>query len=188
MLTYRSGVKDEHNVVTDQTLPGPLASLAGVAIHEFDPQTNQEQEIDASAAGHFPAQVWFDVLEPNTAEVLATYRKGYYAGKAAVTRNRAGKGWVYYVGTESSSDDFYDHDAEVVAKLAGIAIGPKLPAGVEMATREKKGKRIVFLLNYTESAHTVTLEGSYQNALTGEMESGQISVPPLDVKVLSTSN
>ena len=36
-LTYRSGVKDEHNVVTDKTLPGPLAELAGVAIHEFDP-------------------------------------------------------------------------------------------------------------------------------------------------------
>ena len=188
VLTYRSGVKDEHNVVTDQTLPGPLASLAGVAIHEFDPQTNQEQEIDAGAAGHFPAQVWFDILEPKTAEVLATYRKGYYAGKAAVTRNRVGKGWVYYVGTESSSDDFYDRGAEVLAKQAGIAIGPKLPAGVEMATREKEGKRIVFLLNYTESAQTVTLEGSYQNALTGETESGQISVPPLDVKVLSTAN
>ena len=187
VLTYRSGVKDEHNVVTDYTLPGPLASLAGVAIHEFDPQTNQEQEIDAGAAGRFPARVWFDILEPSTAEVLATYAKGYYAGKAAVTRNRVGKGWVYYVGTESSSDNFYDHGAEAVAKQAGIAIGPKLPAGVEMATRQKEGERIVFLLNYTESAQTVTLEGSYRNALTSEAESGQISIPPLDVKVLSTS-
>ena len=56
-----------------------------------------------------------------------------------------------------------------------------------MATRQKEGERIVFLLNYTESAQTVTLEGSYRNALTSEAESGQISIPPLDVKVLSTS-
>ena len=45
ILTFRSGVKDEHNVVTDRTLPGPFADIAGVAIHEFDPQINEEQEI-----------------------------------------------------------------------------------------------------------------------------------------------
>ncbi|PYV17735.1 MAG: beta-galactosidase, partial [Acidobacteria bacterium] len=186
-LTYRSGVKDEHNVVTDKTLPGPLAELAGVAIHEFDPQTNQEQEIEAGDAGRFPARVWFDILEPATAEVLATYTKGYYAGKAAVTRNRVGRGTVYYVGTESSSDAFYDHEAEALAKEVGIAIGPKLPVGVEMVTREKGGNPIVFLLNYTESAQTVKLDGTYRNALTGEAESGAISIPPLDVKILSAS-
>ena len=94
---------------------------------------------------------------------------------------------MYYVGTESSSDAFYDHEAEALAKEVGIAIGPKLPVGVEMVTREKGGNPIVFLLNYTESAQTVKLDGTYRNALTGEAESGAISIPPLDVKILSAS-
>lgn len=188
VLTYRSGVKDEHNVVTDQTLPGPLGDLAGISIHDFDPQTNQDQEIEMDGARRFPARVWFDILEPTTAEALATYTKGYYAGKVAMTRNQVGKGWVYYVGTESSSDAFYNLAAEELARETGITKWTKLPAGVEMATREKEGKRIVFLLNYTETAQTVTLEGSYQDALTGENESGAISIRPLDVKILSALN
>ncbi len=57
ILTFRSGVKDEHNVVTDRTLPGAFGDLAGVAIHEFDPQINEEQEIVGLGEARFPAQM-----------------------------------------------------------------------------------------------------------------------------------
>lgn len=94
ILTYRSGVKDEHNVAYDQTLPGPLAELAGVAIHDFDPHLNQDQQIVDSHGTQYAARVWFDILNPTTAKILSTYGKGYYAGKAAVSQNRIGKSSV----------------------------------------------------------------------------------------------
>jgi beta-galactosidase len=183
ILSYRSGVKDEHNVVTDQTLPGLLAELAGIAIHEFDPQTNQEQEIVTDGAS-FPATVWFDILEPTTAQTLATYGKGYYAGKAAVTRNSFGKGTVFYVGTEAAQD-YYDRSLNWVVQQVGVARGPSLPEGVEMAVREKAGKKIIFLLNYTEKTQAVAFEQVYQNALTGETEPAQVQLPAFGVKVLT---
>jgi beta-galactosidase len=185
ILGFRSGVKDEHNIVTDQVLPGPLAEMAGIEIHDFDPQTNQEQEVAGPNGVGRPARVWFDILTPTTAQPVLSYRKGYYAGKAAMTGNRFGKGRVYYVGTELTAETHLE-GAKLEAQGAGIPLGPELPEGVEMAVREKAGKRILFLLNYTEKAQTVTLGRAYKNALTGETEPAEVQLPAFDVKVLTT--
>ena len=186
ILTYRSGVKDEHNVVTDLTLPGPLAELAGVAIHDFDPQINQEQEILGADGSRYPARVWFDILDPTTAQTLATYEKGYYTGKAAVTENKFGKGSVFYIGTESPAVELYSRLTEYAAQEAGVSSGPSLPEGVELAVREKEGKRILFLLNYTDKPQTVSLGQSFRNALTGETQPAEVQLAAFDVKVLTT--
>ncbi|HXW15659.1 MAG TPA: beta-galactosidase, partial [Terriglobia bacterium] len=185
ILTFRSGVKDEHNVVTDRTLPGPFAELAGVAIHEFDPQINEEQEIVGPGDTHFPARYWSDILTPTTAKVLATYGKGYYAGRPALTFNQAGKGLVYYVGTESKSPVFYDRLIALATQKSLVAINARIPAGVEVAVREKEGRRIIFVLNYTSTAQTVPLEQAYLNALTGQTEPMDVRIPAYEVKVLT---
>lgn len=184
ILGFRSGVKDEHNIVTDQVLPGPLAEMAGIEIHDFDPQTNQEQEVAGPDGVGRPARVWFDILTPTTARPVLSYTKGYYAGKVAMTANRFGKGRVYYVGTELTPE-VYLEGAKLEAQGAGIPLGPELPEGVEMAVREKAGKRIIFLLNYTEKAQTVAFEQAYKNALTGETEPAQVQIPAFGVKVLT---
>jgi len=185
VLNYRAGVKDEHNVVTDQTLPGPLAELAGIAIHDFDPQTNQEQEITGADGSRYAVRAWFDILDPTTAQTLASYNKGYYAGKAAITRNRVGDGSVWYVGTESASTELYSRMAAYIGEQAGVSKGPSLPEGVEFATREKAGKKIFFLINYTEKAQSVRLASASQNTLTGSAEPEEVSIPAFDVKVLT---
>ncbi len=185
VLNYRTGVKDEHNVVTDQPLPGPLAELAGIAIHDFDPQTNQEQEMVGADGSRYAVRAWFDIIDPTTARTRATYDKGYYAGKAAVTQNQVGDGSVWYIGTESASTELYSRIAGYIGDQAGISKGPSLPEGVEFATREKGGKKIFFLINYTEKAQSVRLERAYQNALTGSAEPVEVSIPAFDVKVLT---
>jgi beta-galactosidase len=183
ILSFRSGVKDEHNVVTNQTLPGPLAELAGVEIHDFDPHTNQTQEVAGPDGVASPAHVWFDILTPTTAMPLLRYTKGYYAGKAAMTGHRFGEGRVYYVGTELAPET-YVKGAKLEAQGAGLALGPELPEGVELAAREKDGKRILFLINYTEKPQTISLGQALQNALTGESEPAEVQIPAFDVKVL----
>jgi beta-galactosidase len=185
ILTFRSGVKDEHNVVTELTLPGAFADIAGVAIHEFDPQLNEEQEVVGPGESRFPTRTWSDILEPTTAKVLVTYGKGYYAGKPAVTENNAGKGWVYYVGTESKSPFFYDRLISLAAKKSLVALNEKIPLGVEVAVRQKAGKKIIFVLNYTSMEQTVPLDQSYQNAFTGKTEPMDVQIPAYEVKVLT---
>ncbi|MBZ5516586.1 MAG: beta-galactosidase [Acidobacteriia bacterium] len=183
ILTYRSGVKDEHNVVTNQTLPGPLAELAGIEIHDFDPHTNQQQEVAGPDGVGRPARVWFDILTPTTAMPVLSYSKGYYAGKAAMSANRFGQGRVYYVGTELTAEACLE-GAKREARGLGIPLGPELPQGVEYAARVKDGKRILFLLNYTEKPQSVILGEAWRNALTGEPEPAEVNIPAFDVKVL----
>jgi beta-galactosidase len=188
VLTYRSGVKDEHNAFTDQTLPGPLANLAGVAIHDYDPEAgadSPQQEV-VTDGEHYPAKVWFDILTPGTAESLATYTKSYYAGSVAVTRNRAGRGNAYYVGTEPDAPEFYDHFLAGILQSAGIPTGHRLPEGVEVATRQGNGRKLVFLLNYTGAAQTIDIGEPYHDALSGAVESATVHLSPYGVKVLST--
>jgi beta-galactosidase len=185
ILTFRSGVKDEHNVVTDRTLPGPFAEIAGVAIHEFDPQLNEEQEVAGPGESSFPTRTWSDILVPSTAKVLATYGKSYYAGKPAVTENHAGKGWVYYIGTESKSPFFYDRLIALAARKSLVALNEKIPPGVEVAVRQKAGKKIIFVLNYTSMDQTVPLDQAFQNALTGKTEPMDVRIPAYEVKVLT---
>jgi beta-galactosidase len=183
VLTYRSGVKDEHNVFTDLTLPGPLASLAGVAIHDYDPETSQKQEIELGGKT-FPASAWFDILTPATAESIATYGKGYYAGRPAITLNHSGSGSVFYVGTESTSADFYDQLAARAGQAAGLARGPELPKGVEMAVRRKGKADLIFLMNFTDTAQTVSLNEKTHNAETGLPVPAEVTLKPLDAVVL----
>jgi beta-galactosidase len=184
LLTYRSGVKDEHNVFTDLTLPGPLASLAGIAIHDYDPQTSQKQEIRGLGGKSFPADAWFDVLTPSTAETLATYGKLYYEGKPAVTLNHVGKGSVFYVGTESTSADFYGQLATRAIRGAGVERGPVLPQGVEMAVRKKGKANLIFLMNFTDTPQTVPLDEKTHNAETGLPVPADVALKPLDAVVL----
>jgi beta-galactosidase GanA len=60
-----------------------------------------------------------------------------------------------------------------------------MPEGVEYAEREKDGKKIVFLMNYTEKPQRVSLAAPHTNALTGETEPATVEISALDVKVLT---
>ncbi|HLI35123.1 MAG TPA: beta-galactosidase [Terriglobia bacterium] len=185
VLTYRSGVKDDHNEVTLETLPGPLARLAGVLIHDFDPQVAQKQEIVEQDGSRYSADVWYDILTPTTARTLATYGKRYYAGKPAMTENSFEKGSVFYIGAQPSSAEFYDRLMKQVFDKAEVVTRPTLPNGVELATREKAGEKIFFLMNYTNQDQSVNLGELTHNALTGASESAVVRVPAYGVQVLT---
>ncbi|HMD84829.1 MAG TPA: beta-galactosidase [Terriglobia bacterium] len=185
VLSYLSGFRDENNWNTQQTLPGLLRKMAGIDIHYFDPQTSQEQEILGPGGKRYPARVWFDILEPSSAKSLATYTKGFYAGKAAVTENVYGAGRVYYVGTETSSQDFYQQLVGSALERAGIARGPFVPEGLQVAEREKAGKQIIFVLNYTGETQKVPMGKALRDALNGEMQPVEISLAPYGVKILT---
>jgi beta-galactosidase GanA len=68
--------------------------------------------------------------------------------------------------------------------MAGVPLGQPLPDGVELATREKPGMKIVFVLNYTDKAQTVNLGRPSTNALTGEKEAATLEIPVFDVRVV----
>ncbi|WP_026688889.1 beta-galactosidase [Alteribacter aurantiacus] len=189
ILTYRSGVKDEHNVVTDQTLPGDLAEIAGIEVNEYESlqsgQVNQVEGVKGSIEGIVSdATVWCDLVDPVTAEVLAEYRNTFYSGQAAITRNRTGKGSVYYIGSAVEPEILRPLYKEVLGEVGVTMV--ETPENVEVLFRGESGSEFMSILNHdTKAAHSFELpEGKWQDPVTGDVYDGAFTIESLGSIVL----
>ncbi|MDH7485882.1 MAG: beta-galactosidase [Anaerolineae bacterium] len=190
VVTPRSGVKDESNTVVNERLPGLLARLCGVQVEEYDslpPGASRPLAFavpELTAVGSPRARVWCDILSPAGAEVVARYGSDYYAGKAAITRHRFGKGWAVYVGTVGDAP-LYEALAGWLLGLAGVSPCLGAPREVEVTERWQGQQRLLFLLNHSEQEQTVALDGHYTDMLSGaRAPTGSLALAPRDIRVL----
>lgn len=153
VLTSRSGVKDEYNRCIMQPLPTVFSELAGAVVKEYNPIGLGTQKIEVSdkiwKGKPFTCTLWCDILEPNQAEVLASYGEDFYQGEAAITRNNYGNGKVYYAGTVLNRKGMVAL-AEYIVKDLGMEYVQGLPFGVERTVRQKEADKFVFLFNNTD--------------------------------------
>jgi len=160
VLTMRAGVKDAHNICqSDHELPGLLADLAGVEVPDYE--TYWEPALPVEMGGEvFAGSKWCDHIAPVTAEVLARYASEWYAGTAAVTMNRVGKGRVYYVGTEPDSV-FARKLAAVFIENANVRHYGETPEGVEITHRHTDGVDFVFILNHSAAPREMAIPAGW---------------------------
>ncbi len=150
VLTFRSGTRDEYNRIRPLALPGVFREMAGIETVEFD-APRKGVEICGEVGG--TANIWCDIIEPDTAKTIASYNGEYYKGKAAITVNSYGKGKVYYVGCDLDKDGM-EQLVRLISKNCGIEI-IAAPKGVEIVKRD--GYRIV--LNHNENAVDTGIKG-----------------------------
>ena len=163
VVTMRSGVKDEHDLaLSDGPLPCGLDDLCGARVTEYDCLLQRENRVrwrDEEAP--VECQCWCDLLETTTAETVAVYADDFYAGTPAITKNRCGRGTVYYVGTQMGHELAERFMGQALAQ-SGVRGLLDTPFGVEAVCREKDGRRWLFLLNHTGEAQTVEIPGEWQ--------------------------
>jgi len=162
VFTFRSGVKDQYNTYVNTSLPGPFASLAGITIHNSDPQLGQTQTlIPEGSSNSYPTSIWFDLLNLTTAQPLAIYGQNWYAGSVGVSVNQYNNGWVYYVGSLPTTPDFYYwFIGQVGIHCSAIPVNPlNIPLGVELNTRtcSDPSHKMLFFMNYTNQTQTIYL-------------------------------
>jgi len=187
VCTFRTGLKDENNIVTDQPLPGRLAGLLGIRVAEYDslpPSAAMAVKVLASGA-EVKGRIWADIIEPDSAEVLAVYTEAPWAGRAAATANRAGNGTAWYIGT-ALDQDFYADLFRRIAGQAGIRRLAWVPEGVDASTRWVNGKQVIFLVNPYGHAQRLDLDRQYHSILDGKAVSGRVDLPGYGVMVLKT--
>ena len=108
-------------------------------------------------------------------------------GRPAVTRNRHGKGWVFYAGCDSTDDGFYETLARLAGEAASLQPLIAAPYGVEVSSREDPGSTYYFLLNLTQAAHQkIDLPHPMEDLIGGGGAVTQIALAPLDVAVLAS--
>ncbi|WP_420111862.1 beta-galactosidase [Pseudactinotalea sp.] len=104
VTSFWAGRADESARAFLMDAPGPFGDLFGVRVEETDSAPPGEANTVTLALRGDPtpsaASLVFEILEPEGAEVIGTYQQDFYAGRAAVTRRRAGAGEAWYVGTD----------------------------------------------------------------------------------------
>ncbi len=187
VLDYRAGVKLMNNQMVQSVPPCCFAGLTGIRISDYG-VIGKDESIGVKLAdgGEGRALWWYDVIQPTTAAVLATYAASYFEGSPMATENRYGQGLAFYFASEPDPvlmDKLMDRACAAgdVAPLLGC------PADVEVARRIKDGTELLFVINHSRQAHSVKLVKTYRDLLSGNLLSGAVDLAANDVMVLCAS-
>ncbi len=188
VASFRCGIKDRHNNMTDKVLPGELAKLFGITIHAWDTLTegasDQLRTSGALGRNEYETSLFADLITLQTAVSLATYSRGWHEGYHAVSVNTVGKGRAVYVGTNVRGE-FYDRLHDWLLPAAGFDGLFSVPDGIEVCTRTGQKGDLLFLLNFQDEPKKVSLPAEYLELLTGERFSKEAEFPPYGVAVLT---
>lgn len=194
VLTMRAGVKERNNLCyAEGPLPGVFSGLLGITVEEYDPLgsafvpvkgvSGSEDNRDASddtcsktAGDGLCAAKWADIITLKGAEPVFDYDGEYYEGTPAVTVNSLGEGKAWYVGCEPS-ESLMEAIVDMLAKETGTGSVEgsdiKVPAGVEVTSREKNGRKWIFILNHTDEEKKTDISDRFR-VLSGALKDNKL--------------
>ncbi|MDR3447873.1 MULTISPECIES: beta-galactosidase [unclassified Dyella] len=177
ILTSRTGQKNELGHFHEGPWSAVILDLIGDDVEAFDMlPPSADGKVSADGKTH-EWHRWADILAPRPGtEVLATYADHYYAGKAAATTRKLGKGTVTMIGV-STDDGALERDIVRSAyQRAGVAI-EDLPKGV---FHEWRGG-YDFLVNYNPAPFQPVLP------VGAKIVHGQVPLAPAQALVWKTA-
>ncbi|MFI6128322.1 beta-galactosidase [Micromonospora sp. NPDC051141] len=178
LVTWLSGVADEHARVRLGGYPGAYRDLLGVRVEEFHPLADDER-VPLTSGGY--GRIWSETVHLAGAEQVTAYIGGVLDGRPAITRHRVGAARTWYVSTRPD-DDTYRRLLVEAARLAGVTPSCPAPPGVEAVRRRDGDQSWLFLLNHTDRPQRVPAAG--HELLTGEPVDDHVTVGPGGVAVL----
>jgi len=152
VIGARTGTKDIDNKVISDTPPGLLRQLCGITVEEYgrcNDLENRPIKIKTYEDRN-PIEYWYEILKPETAQVIASWYGRHLNDLPAITCNNVGSGKAYYVGTYltepvvSAFLELWIDDA----KLESLWMDA--PNDVEVVVRKGNGKKIWFFINHKD--------------------------------------
>lgn len=178
LVSYFSGIVDQHDHVYPGPYPGALRDLLGAYTEEFHPLELEEQVLLSDGA---TARVWSERVVTTGAEPRLTFATGLDAGEPAVTRNAFGDGSAWYVAARLEPSALAPL-LETVFADAGVRLAD-WPEPVEAVVRQAEHVEYLFLINHDQAgAHKVAASGT--DLLSGAAHDGSIELNPSQVAVL----
>lgn len=185
LTTFFSGYVDEHDLVTIGGYPGRLRDILGIWVEEEDALPEDMSNSFTYKGKTYPAAMLCDLLHPEGAEILSTYEKDFYAGMPVLTKHAFGKGFGYYVATQSN-DAFYRDYLQEICEDAGIRPIMDTPDTVEVTRRTNQNGTFIFMLNHGEASYETALPFAGTDLLSGHTYTAgdRISLAGKDVAIL----
>ena len=156
VVTYFSGIVDEHDHVRLGGYPGAFRELLGVQVEEFFPlPAGSTVKLDDGST----ATTWTELLHSRGAKTVASYTDGPVAGVPAVTRRDVGDGAAWYVGTALEPAGVARLATDVCNRAGLTAVAAGVPAGVEVVRRASADRSYLFVINHTAEPADVAADG-----------------------------
>jgi beta-galactosidase len=155
LVTFFSGIVDEHDHVRLGGYPGAFRDLLGVRSEELHPlDTADEVLMDDGAV----ATTWVEHLHLDGAKAVASYADGPLPGVPALTRHEVGQGTAWYLATRLGGEHL---GALVDRLLAEAEVEPPVATarGVELVRRSGEGRSYLFVLNHGEEEAALAVAG-----------------------------
>lgn len=197
VATYWSGIVNESDLCFLGGFPGPLRPVLGIWSEEidalYDGETNPVVPIQGNTlglAGSYEARELCDLIHAESASVLATYGRDFYAGRSALTANRFGRGCAYYVAARLDGK-FHDDFAGALARQLGLraALDGKLRDGISAQMRSDGTHDFVFLMNFLPVENAAELGNEpMEDLIDGGLLSGSIMLPGFGSKVFKRAS
>ncbi|MEJ5311804.1 MAG: beta-galactosidase [Anaerolineae bacterium] len=194
VATYWTGIVDENDLVILGGWPGgKLRQVLGIWDEEIDALYENDRNAAVLSAdnvpglaGEYELRDYCALVHPEGADVLATYKSDFYAGRPVLTVNAFGAGKAYYLASNPDDRFLRDFYRALDADLGLLrSLDAELPHGVSAQLRTDGETKYAFVMNF--NAEPVTLDlgaAAYTDLLTGEMVSGVVELGVYDVKVL----
>jgi beta-galactosidase len=187
VTTYYSGYCDQHNRCFLGGFPGDgLMPVLGIWNEETDwlPAARPRRVVARPAAAElglgdeYRAEELCALVHLRGATALLDYAEDFYAGRPALTRHEFGKGTAYYQAARlvgSFLDDFY---GGLIARLElPRAVDATLPPGVVVQRRAARNQEYLFVENFSDKEHTISLpRARYFDLLTRQELFGSVKL------------
>ena len=187
-MSFFSGIVDPAEHIRLGGYPQPFVKMLGLQVIDWLPLGPGEvRSIRFGDGSTARGEVWSELIEVESAEVLATFVDSTLSGRPAVTLNRFGAGSAQYVGTHLDASAL-----AVSLKAAWTRAGVKplmeVPAGVEAVRRTLVDGSLLFLMNHSDAAVEVITAGGSVRLNGGDAATdGRVRLGPRDVAILHQS-
>jgi beta-galactosidase len=153
ILTCRTGQKDKNGQLFEAPWAGIIALLIRADVEMFDCLLSDGRgRVRMDGAG-YEWNRWADVLKPYPGtETSALYADQFYAGKAAVTTRKLGRGTATYIGVDTLDGKLERNVLRTIYTRAKADI-ENYPPGVYVEWRDG----FFVAVNYSSSAFTVPI-------------------------------
>ncbi len=185
VTTYFSGMVDDIDLCfLDRH---PLEDVLGIVQEEIDAPGEELENWTEYGGVTYPLGSLREVIKPyEDAEVLAVYGRDYCKGMPVLVRHPYQKGCSYYLAAGTGIDFLRAFYGDVFKKVdIADPLNIDLPYGVTVSRRQGNGRDVIFLMNFTDREIKLEDTGSWKDAETQEVYSGDIRLGAYQCLILT---
>lgn len=179
--TFGSAVIDEWGLSFFDKEYYPLRNVLGIVVEETDSLYDGQFNAINMCGKTYKCEKYCQLAYTESAQVIGEYAEDFYAGTAAVTVNKYGKGRAYYIAADLMQDGYIEFYRQLFNDNSMLCKIIDSPENVNIAMRYSDDSQYVFVMNFNNESKKINLPFDYE-MLNGSFDDGVIE--PYGVAVL----